>query len=142
MQAAIDSGARLAHPGEFSYRSYLNGKMDLLQAEAVSAIISSKASRSAELSLYHLGGKVSKMLGEIKSKIIDVLSIIENELNFSEDEISLTSYSTICSMVKDVQSQINKIEDSSVMGKKIFPTLVNPACLMPSWVTIEPLLLQ
>ena len=108
------------HPGEFSYRSYLNGKMDLLQAEAVSAIISSKASRSAELSLYHLEGKVSKMLGEIKSKIIDVLSIIENELNFSEDEISLTSYSTICSMLEDVQSQINKIVDSSVIGKKIF----------------------
>jgi len=120
LQAAIDGGARLAHPGEFSYRSYLNGKMDLLQAEAVSAIISSKASRSAELSLYHLEGKVSNMLGEIKSKIIDVLSIIENELNFSEDEISLTSYSTIRSMLEDVQSQINQIVYSSVIGKKIF----------------------
>ena len=120
MQAAIDGGARLAQPGEFSYRSFLNGKMDLLQAEAVSAIISSKTSRSAELSLYHLEGKVSKMLGEIKSKIIDVLSIIENELNFSEDEISLTSYSTIRSMLEDVQTQINRIVDSSLIGKKIF----------------------
>ena len=65
-------------------------------------------------------GKVSNMLGEIKSKIIDVLSIIENELNFSEDEISLTSYSTIRSMLEDVQSQINQIVYSSVIGKKIF----------------------
>ena len=120
LQAAVDGGARLAQPGEFSYRSFLNGKMDLLQAEAVSAIISSKTSRSAELSLYHLEGKVSSLLGEIKSKIIDVLSIIENELNFSEDEISLTSYSTIRSMLEDVQAQINQIVDSSLIGKKIF----------------------
>ena len=120
LQAAIDGGARLAQPGEFSYRSFLNGKMDLLQAEAVSAIISSKTSRSAELSLYHLEGKVSSLLGEIKSKIIDVLSIIENELNFSEDEISLTSYTTIRSMLEDVQTQINRIVDSSLIGKKIF----------------------
>ena len=120
LQAAIDGGARLAQPGEFSYRSFLNGKMDLLQAEAVSAIISSKTSRSAELSLYHLEGKVSSLLGEIKSKIIDVLSIIENELNFSEDEISLTSYSTIRSMLEGVQTQINRIVDSSLIGKKIF----------------------
>ena len=83
LQAAIDGGTRLARPGEFSYRSFLNGKMDLLQVEAVSALISSKTSQSAKLSLYHLGGKVSTLLRDIKSKVIDVLSIIENELNFS-----------------------------------------------------------
>ena len=120
VQAAIDGGARLAHPGEFSYRSFLNGKMDLLQAESIAAIISSKASRSTELSLYHLEGRVSKLLVEIKSKIIDVLSIIENELNFSEDEINLTSYSAIRSMLEDVQVQITQIISSSVIGKKIF----------------------
>ncbi len=120
VQAAIDGGARLAQPGEFSYRSFLNGKMDLLQAESVSAIIYSKTSRATELGLLHLEGKVSKLLGEIKSKIIDVLSIIENELNFSEDEISLTSYSTVRIMLEDVQSQINQIVDSSVVGNKIF----------------------
>jgi len=120
LQAAIDGGARLANPGEFSYRSYLNGKIDLLQAEAVSVIISSKTSRSAELGLYHLDGKVSIILREIKSRIIDVLSIIENELNFSEDEISLTSHSTIRSMIKDVHHQISQIVNASVIGKKIF----------------------
>ncbi|MBC8256364.1 MAG: tRNA uridine-5-carboxymethylaminomethyl(34) synthesis GTPase MnmE [Candidatus Marinimicrobia bacterium] len=120
VQAAIDGGARLAQPGEFSYRSFLNGKMDLIQAEAISAIISSKASRSTEMGLYHLEGMVSKILGEIKSNILDVLSIIENELNFSEEEIGLTSYSTIRSMLEGVQSQINQIVESSVIGKKIF----------------------
>jgi len=120
LQAAIDGGSRLAKPGEFSYRSFLNGKMDLLQAEAVSALISSKTLQSAELSLGHLEGKVSTLLVEIKSKVIDVLSIIENELNFSEDEISITSYSSIRSIIEDVQSQITKIINSSVIGKKIF----------------------
>ena len=120
LQAAIDGGARLAKPGEFSYRSFLNGKMDLLQAEAVSALISAKTSHPAELSLGHLEGKASELLGDIKLKIIDVLSIIENELNFSEDEISITSYKSICSIVGDVRSQIKKIISSSVVGKKIF----------------------
>jgi tRNA modification GTPase len=120
LQAAIDGGARLARPGEFSYRSFLNGKMDLLQAEAVSALISSKTSQSAKLSLCHLEGKVSTLLGDIKSRVIDVLSIIENELNFSEDEISTTSYSSIRLIIEDVQSQIAKIINSSVIGKKIF----------------------
>jgi len=120
LQAAIDGGARLARPGEFSYRSYLNGKIDLLQAEAISTIISSNTSRSAELSLYHLEGKASAVLEKIKNKIIDVLSVVENELNFSENEINFTSYSTISSMLKGVQSQIKKILNSSVIGKKIF----------------------
>ena len=120
LQAAIDGGARLAKPGEFSYRSFLNGKMDLLQVEAVSALISSKTSQSARLSLCHLEGKVSTLLGEIKSKVIDILSIIENELNFSEDEINTMSYSSIRLIIEDVQSQIAKIINSSVAGKKIF----------------------
>jgi len=120
LQAAIDGGARLARPGEFSYRSFLNGKMDLLQAEAISALISAKTSKSADLSLGHLGGKTTTLLNEIKSKVIDVLSIIENELNFSEDEIDITSYSSIRSIIKDVRDQISGIINSSVIGKKIF----------------------
>ena len=120
LQAAIDGGARLARPGEFSYRSFLNGKMDLLQAEAISALISAKTSKSADLSLGHLGGKTTTLLNEIKSKVIDVLSIIENELNFSEVEIDITSYSSIRSIIKDVRDQISGIINSSVIGKKIF----------------------
>ena len=120
VHAALDSGVRLAAPGEFTFRSFLNGKMDLVQAEAVSALISSKTSLSSEISLDHLGGRVSSLLVDIKTKIINVLSIIENELNFSEEEIDLTSYSEIKSQILAVQLQIKKLLNSSVFGKNIF----------------------
>ena len=76
LQAAIESGVRLAEPGEFSFRSYMNGKMDLLQAEAVSLLITSKSTLSTEIGLNHLKGKVSATFQKIKSDILDVLSLI------------------------------------------------------------------
>lgn len=120
VSAALDCGVRLAGPGEFSFRSFLNGKIDLIQAEAVSALISSKTSLSSEISLHHLGGKVSTLLRDIKTKIITILSIIENELNFSENEIDFTSYSELKSKIITVKSQIKQLLDSSVIGKNIF----------------------
>ena len=120
LQAAMDSGARLAQPGEFSFRSFLNGKMDLLQAEAVSALISSKSSLSKNISLQHLEGKVSQLLQNVKAKIVNLLSIIENELNFSEEEIDNTAYSEIKSKIVDVREQIHQVLNSSVFGKNIF----------------------
>lgn len=120
VRAAVDCGVRIADPGEFSFRSFLNGKMDLLQAEAVSALISSKTALPAEISLHHLAGKVSSMLFEIKSQIVDLLSIIENELNFSEEEIISTSSTEIKSNILNVQSKIVDLLDSSLFGKNIF----------------------
>ena len=120
VSAVLDCGARLAGPGEFTFRSFLNGKMDLIQAEAVSALITSRASLSSEISLHHLGGKVSNMLLDIKNKIINVLSVIENELNFSENEIDFTSCADIKSGIVAVKSQIDGLLDSSVFGKNIF----------------------
>ena len=81
IKAAIDIGIRNANPGEFSYRAFINGKMDLLQAEAISSLISSKSQISVDISLRHLDGHVSNVLSKIKSRTIDVLSIVENELN-------------------------------------------------------------
>ena len=120
LRAAIESGVRLAEPGEFSFRSYMNGKMDLLQAEAVSSLITSKSTLSTEISLNHLKGKVSATLQKIKSDILDVLSLIENELNFSEEEIELTSLEKIKHDVICVRSKIQSILESSTFGKNIF----------------------
>ena len=65
IMAAIDSGARNADPGEFSFRAFLNGKIDLLQAEAISSLISTKSTLSADVSLQHLLGRVSTILSDI-----------------------------------------------------------------------------
>ena len=116
IMAAIDSGARNAVPGEFSFRAFLNGKIDLLQAEAISSLISSKSTFSADVSLQHLLGRVSTILSEIKEDALNMLSIIENELDFSEGELDLTSYDDIRIKVVGIKEKLIDILKSSTFG--------------------------
>ena len=116
IMAAIDSGARNADPGEFSFRAFLNGKIDLLQAEAISSLISSKSTLSADVSLQHLLGRVSTILSEIREDALNMLSVIENELDFSEDELDLTSYDDIRSKVANIKEKLVDILKSSTFG--------------------------
>ena len=116
IMAALDSGMRNADPGEFSFRAFLNGKIDLLQAEAISSLISSKSTLSADVSLQHLLGRVSTILSEIKEDALNMLSIIENELDFSEDELDLTSYDDIRIKVVNIKQKLVDILKSSTFG--------------------------
>jgi len=116
IMAAIDYGARNADPGEFSFRAFLNGKIDLLQAEAISSLVSSKSTLSADISLQHLLGRVSTILSEIRVEALNVLAVIENELDFSEDELDLTSYDEICSRVLNIKQNLVDILNSSTFG--------------------------
>lgn len=123
VRAAIECGVRVAEPGEFSLRSFLNGKMDLIQAEAISALISSKSQLSSKISLEHLNGKVSGFLKILKSKVLDLLSIIENELNFSDEEIVPTKTSQIICNVLKIKTTVDHLLQTSVVGKNIFSGL-------------------
>ena len=120
IRACMDLKIKQAKPGEFSYRAFMNGKIDLLQAEAISSLIDSKSSKSVEHSLLHLNGSASKNLTKIRSDIIEVLSIIENELNFSEEEITHTSKASILEVLNDINFKIDNIINGSIVGKKIF----------------------
>jgi len=132
ISAAIEGGARIAEPGEFSLRSFLNGKMDLMQAEAVSALISSKGRLSSEISLEHLDGKASNTLRALKLGVINLLSVIENELNFSEDEIIFTKKSKILSEIKIIENKIYGLLKSSLVGKNIFDGIRVVICGKPN----------
>ncbi len=121
--AILDSGARLAKPGEFSFRAYMNGKMDLLQAEAVASLIASKSTYSTKVGLNHLDGTVSQKLVSIKSQVTDLLAVLENELNFSEDEIDITSLDEIESRIKHIRNHVSSIVDASTFGRQIFSGL-------------------
>lgn len=120
VEACNSIGIKNAARGEFSYRAFMNGKIDLIQAEAVCSLITSKSARPAHYSLMHIEGKVSKNLKAIKNEIIDVLAIIENELNFSEEEISHTSLSSISKTLEGIKIKIDDILSSSAASKKIF----------------------
>ncbi len=91
LQLFIQNGCRTAKPGEFTQRAFLNGKMDLTQAEAVADIISSKSKAGVKNSLLFLEGGLSKKIKELKKDIIDLASLLELGLDFSEENLEIVS---------------------------------------------------
>ena len=81
------AGARMAEPGEFTRRSFLNGKMDLAQAEAVADVISSTTSASHRVAMNQMRGGYSQELAEIRSELLEMASLLELELDFSEEDV-------------------------------------------------------
>ena len=120
ISASLKMGVRSAKRGEFSLRSFLNGKIDLVQAESISALISSKGNISAQASLDNLGGKLSIALNNIKNTVFELITTIESELNFSEHEIEPMKISKIHNIITLIKKDIEALLSSSVFGKNIF----------------------
>tara|TARA_B100001029_G_scaffold179832_1_gene191434 strand:+ start:4533 stop:5873 length:1341 start_codon:yes stop_codon:yes gene_type:complete len=110
---------RQAAPGEFSYRAFINGKIDLIQAESISGIISAKTSINADVQLNNLNGFFSRSINDIKNKTLYLLTILEHELDFSEEEIDFTKEETIMNLLKSISSKIENILKSSSFGSTI-----------------------
>lgn len=89
LKASINAGARIAEPGEFTYRAFLNGKLDLAQAESVAEVIRARSQQSLNQSLRHLEGRLTERVEEIKKDLLGYLSLVEISLDFSEEEIEL-----------------------------------------------------
>ncbi len=106
IQESIKLGARLAEPGEFTKRAFLNGKIDLTQAEAIAQLIEAKTEKASKAAVNILEGKLSTQIKQLKDRLINIESLIEAELNFPEDveEISLKD------IKKDLIYVIEKIE--------------------------------
>ena len=119
IDAIINAGARHANPGEFSLRAFLNGKIDLIQAEAISELINSKNQLSTNINLKHIGGLASKNINKIKSNTLHLLAIIENELNFSESDIAMLTKKDINNKLKTISNELNTIINSSIYGNDI-----------------------
>lgn len=86
LNSVISCGARLARPGEFTYRAFLNGRIDLVQAEAVQELISADSVGQAELALHHLDGRLSERFQQLKARLIDLISLMEGNIDFSEEQ--------------------------------------------------------
>lgn len=87
MEECIKLGSRLAEPGEFTKRAFLNGKLDLIQAEAIVDLISSKTDISADLALKQMGGHLSQKISALRDQIIETLAFIEAGIDFPEDDV-------------------------------------------------------
>ncbi len=130
--ACKKEGARGAAPGEFTQRAFLNGKMDLSQAEGVADIIYS-ASRSAQTaSASLLEGQVGETISKIKSAVVDIVSVLELELDFQEDEIQITPKDEIVKQINAVSAKIESLIYSYDYGKIIREGVVCPIIGSPN----------
>jgi tRNA modification GTPase len=114
----IKDGCRLAEPGEYSKRAFLNGKMDLAQAEAVADIIASKSRQSLKNSIHILEGKLSARIDELKKNLIDIASLLELEIDFSEEDIDLVSEEKYLQVVDECLEQIGRLIASFSIGRR------------------------
>lgn len=105
---AISNGARVAAPGEFTFRAFLNGKLNLAQAEAVSDLINSRSRQSLTQSIRHLEGRLSERISTIRERILNLLSLLEVSLDFSEDEIELIPIPELTARIETTISEIRQ----------------------------------
>lgn len=109
-------GARVARPGEFTKRAFLNQKMDLAQAEAVANVIDSKTKQSLKYSLRQLEGRLSERINRIKSATIDVASLIEVSLDFNENDIEIYNEDELHTKVKHIIQDIDRLIEGYQYG--------------------------
>jgi tRNA modification GTPase len=112
-------GARLAEPGEFSMRAYLNGRLDLAQAEAIGDIIASQNRSQLDLALKQMRGGLSKHLQILRVGLLDFISLIELELDFGEEDVEFADRSKLRQQVYDLMAAIHPILDSFKYGNAI-----------------------
>ncbi len=115
----VQSGARLAEPGEFTYRAFMNGKLDLVQAEGVLALIQAQSDRSGKQALRQLRGSLSKKLEAIEADILWSLARLEVSIDFSTEDVEIVSKTDLNQRVLAAQQGVNKLLESYRSGRMI-----------------------
>lgn len=115
----IQQGCRMAEPGEFTMRAFLNGKMDLSQAEAVADLIASQSQKSHEIAMNQMRGGFSSELKELREKLIHFASLVELELDFAEEDVEFADRSELKTLVEEVLRYIHRLLKSFELGNAI-----------------------
>lgn len=115
----IKNGARLAKPGEFTQRAYLNSKLDLTQAEAVGDLIASNTEASRNAAINNMRGGFSNLLKDLREQLIQFSSLIELELDFSEEDVQFADRSKFITLIKNAQDMVKKLSNSFQLGNVI-----------------------
>jgi tRNA modification GTPase len=115
----IAEGARMAKPGEFTLRAFLNGKMDLSQAEAVADLIASENAASHDLAMQQMRGGYSDELKNLRYKLIEFAALIELELDFSEEDVEFANRDQLVALTNRISRVINQLIDSFQLGNVI-----------------------
>ncbi len=119
LEICLKNGAQLAEPGEFTKRAFLNGRIDLLQAESVIDVIHAKSEKEAKTSIKQLKGILSKEIAEIKQYILDIMVSIEVAIDYPEYDVDDVTNEQIVTMLETVEEKLLKLEKSFDNGKMI-----------------------
>ena len=119
MLLLVEAGLRVAAPGEFTRRAYLNGKMDLAQAEAVADLISAESAAAHRVALSQLKGGFSSELKKMRGELLNIVSLMELELDFSEEEVEFADRTELSSLVDSVIAHVGRLVSSFRLGNAI-----------------------
>ena len=119
LELLCDSGCRLAEAGEFTRRAFVNGKMDLAQAEAVADVIASSSEAQHRVALNQLRGGYSAELGKIRAKLLELTSLMELELDFSEEDLEFADRGRLEALLNDAIGRCTTLADSFRLGNAI-----------------------
>ena len=119
MSLLYAAGARAAEPGEFTQRAFLNGKMDLAQAEAVADVIASQNAAAHRIAFKQMKGGFSSELRGMRSELLELVSLMELELDFSEEEVEFADRSRLDSLLEQIIAHVSRLIDSFRLGNAI-----------------------
>ncbi|MFA6924386.1 MAG: tRNA uridine-5-carboxymethylaminomethyl(34) synthesis GTPase MnmE [Bacteroidales bacterium] len=119
LKLLIDNGARLAKPGEFTMRAFLNGKFDLSQAEAVADLINSYSQSAHKVAIRQIRGGFSNDIKKLRDQLLEFSSLLELELDFSEENVEFANRSKFKNLLFDIKEEIKKLIDSFSVGNVI-----------------------
>ena len=119
LQMLAEAGAVPAEPGEFTRKAFANGKMDLSQAEAVADLIASSSEASHRVAMHQLKGGISSELQRLRSQLVDITSLMELELDFSEEEVEFADRNQLISLLDSALSHLRRLTDSFRLGNAI-----------------------
>ena len=117
VEMCVAAGARLAEPGEFTMRAFLNGRIDLAQAEAVRDLIDSQTLYQAKVAAQQLDGSLSRRLKPIKQKLVELIAMLEAGIDFAEDDVSVLPDKTILDHIAEVRAPLAQLGASFAYGK-------------------------
>lgn len=119
LQLLIRNGARLAGAGEYTQRAFLNGKMDLSQAEAVADLIASRSEAARRVALQQMRGGFSSELVNLRTQLLNFISLIELELDFSEEDVEFADRQELKDLVNNIEALLKKLVNSFSLGNAI-----------------------
>lgn len=119
LEILVESGARLARPGEFTQRAFLNGKMDLSQAEAVADVIASSSAAAHKLALKQMRGGFSKEISDLRDQLLHFTAMVELELDFSEEDVEFADRTELRKLAEKVEQLLRKLKNSFQLGNAI-----------------------